>query len=73
MRKNKKKSRAIKKSGILNRVYEDFKNRQKIKERKELKLISEQIKKDQGRLKLKEKEQKLKEKEGTEGSTSENK
>ena len=55
MRKNKKKSRVIKKSGILNRVYEDFKNRQKIKERKELKLISEQIKKDQDRLKSKEK------------------
>ena len=32
--------------GILNRVYEDFKNKQKNKEKKEIKLREEQIKKE---------------------------
>ena len=50
-------------AGILDRVYQDFKNRRKLQERKEVKLKSEQIKKDLEKIKQKDKEQKLKEKE----------
>ena len=63
MKKKHKSKKKINKSGILNRVFEDFKNRQKIKEKKELKAINEQIKKDQEKIKFKEKEQKIKEEE----------
>ena len=48
-----------KKTGILNKVYEDFKIRQKNNDKKEIKLKEELIKKNQEKIKLIEKEQRL--------------
>ena len=53
MRKKKKSE------NILNKVYEDFKNRQKNRDKKNLKLREEQIKKSQEKIKKIEKEQHL--------------
>ena len=62
MRK-KKQIRRIKNDGLLSRVYEDFKNNQKNREKKEIKFREEQLEKNQEKLKLKERELKLKDKE----------
>ena len=63
MKKKKIYKKRAKKLGLLNKVYEDFKNKQKIKEKKELKFREEQIKKEQEKLRLKEEKLRLKEKE----------
>ena len=52
MRK-KKQIRRIKNDGLLSRVYEDFKNNQKNREKKEIKFREEQLEKNQEKLKLK--------------------
>ena len=53
-----RKKKQIKKSkdGLLSRVYEDFKNNQKNKEKKEIKFREEQLEKNQEKLKFKERE-----------------
>ena len=50
-------------SGIFNILYQDFKNNQKSKEKKEIKQREDKIKKELEKIKQKDKEIKLKEKE----------
>ena len=55
MRKIKKIKKKNVDKGILSKIYQDFKNNQKSKEKKELKYLEEQIKKDLEKFKLREK------------------
>ena len=51
-----KKKKAKKIGLLLNNIYDNFKKKQKSNEKKEIKLKQEQIKKDNEKLRLKEKE-----------------
>ena len=60
MRKNSR-TKKNKTTSIFNKMYEDFKNNQKIKEKKELKIREDQIKKDLDKIKVKDRDIRTKE------------